>query len=85
MDEDHERKFPIAKEDIGPIIIGLICLALTLYLMFGPSPVKMLFHDHPAAAENSQATEQKPGQGMMPASAEPEESEQPEQAEKPKK
>lgn len=87
--EEHEKRFPIAKEDIGVFVIAIVCLAITLFLFFGPSPVQMLFHDKPPAppaATQQAAPTPAPATspGMMPAAAVPEAQEQPEKAEKPK-
>ena len=73
MDEEPEKKFPVSKEDVAPLLLGLICLALTLYLFFGPSPTELLFPKQPvpAPAAQEQAAPQ-PVQGMMPATEKPE-------------
>jgi hypothetical protein len=82
MNEDREKSFPISKEDVGPLVLALICLAVSLFLFFGPSPVKMLFSDKPAAT-GAEPAAPKPASGMMPAGAEPEPADSPEQPEKP--
>lgn len=82
--EEHEKRFPVAKEDIGTLLIAAVCLGITLYLFFGPSPVKMLFHDKPAdapVAAQSTAAPPPAAPNMMPANAVP----SPEPAEKPEK
>jgi hypothetical protein len=83
MDEEPEKRIWIAKEDISALIVAVICLALTTYLFFGPSPIKSLLPEkpQPPAAEAHGFTP-KPVQGMMPASAEPAEAEKPESSKK---
>lgn len=85
--EKPEKTRLIAKEDVTPLVMAAVCLLITLYLFFGPSPVKSLFPDRPATAVKAEPVAPQGGatQAMMPAAAVPEPAEPAEQPEAAKK
>lgn len=87
--EKPGREWPVAKQDVLPLVVGgfflLLTVAIAWFLAFGPSWVDLVY-PHRANQTTSEAPVQpKPVQGMMPAVAEPEAPEQPEAPEKPGK
>jgi hypothetical protein len=87
--EKPGREWPIAKQDVLPLIVGVfffaLTLGLTLFLAFGPPWIDVVFPHHADQATAEAPVQPKPVQGMMPAVAEPEAPEQPEAPEKPGK
>ncbi len=85
--EKPGREWPIAKQDILPLVVGGFFLLLTVaaawFLVFGPSWVDVVYPHRADQAAVSAPVAPKPVEGMMPATAEPEAPEAPEKAEKP--
>lgn len=68
-----EPRFPIAKEDIGPLIGGVMMVFITLaviyYVYIGPSPFEQWFALVRASQQTQTQTQPKPARSMMPAEA----------------
>ena len=69
-DDYKEPRFPIAKEDIGPLIGGalmsIMTVAIMYYVYIGPSPFEAWFSKF---KEPVAASQPKPAASMMPAEA----------------